>query len=65
MSGRLRETAKALLEAGDVSVVVGHAPGSLPEQMVPAFVTDPEEAADARLERALREQPDRLPARSS
>lgn len=45
VSGRLRETARTLLEAGDVSVVVGHAPGSLPGQMVPAFVTDPEEAA--------------------
>ncbi len=45
VSDRLRETAKALLESGECSIVAGHAAGSLPGQMVPVFVTDPEQAS--------------------
>ena len=45
VTAQLRETAATLLASGDVSVVVGHTSGSLPGQMVPAFVTRPEDAS--------------------
>jgi len=41
----LRQLAGTLLEEGQVSVVIGYTTGSLPGQMVPAFVTRREEAA--------------------
>lgn len=43
-SEELRAAAARLLESGEVAVVIGHTQGSLPGQMVPAFVTS---AADA------------------
>ncbi len=45
VAAALREKAAALLASGEVSVVTGYTHGSLPGQMVPAFATDPGEAA--------------------
>jgi len=45
ITAQLQETAANLLAEGKVSVVAGYASGSLPGQMVPAFVTAPEEAS--------------------
>lgn len=42
ITAHLRETASNLLREGEARVVLGYAEGSLPEQMVPAFVTDPD-----------------------
>ena len=46
ISVNLRQTAADLLteEEGGVSMVIGYTPGTLPGQMVPAFVTSPDEA---------------------
>jgi coenzyme F420-reducing hydrogenase delta subunit/ferredoxin len=41
MLSHLQELASSLLSAAEVSVVVCYSTGSLPEQMVPAFVADP------------------------
>jgi coenzyme F420-reducing hydrogenase delta subunit/ferredoxin len=45
ITAHLRETAARLLAEGEVSVVAGYAPGSLPGRTVPAFVTRPEDAS--------------------
>ncbi|MEE8363279.1 MAG: hydrogenase iron-sulfur subunit [Dehalococcoidia bacterium] len=45
IAGHLRETAAGLLTEGEASVVLGYTAGSLPGQVVPAFVADPEAAA--------------------
>ena len=45
IAAHLQQTAATLLAQGEVSLVVGYAPGSLPGQMVPAFATRPEDAA--------------------
>jgi coenzyme F420-reducing hydrogenase delta subunit/ferredoxin len=44
VSAQLRETARALLEDGTASVVIGYTAGSLPGQMVPAFASAPDQA---------------------
>lgn len=44
VGGHLQRLAATLLTEGRVSVVIGYTPGSLPAQMVPAFVTRPEDA---------------------
>ncbi len=50
ITGHLRELAARLLDCGQVKLVIGHTPGSLPGQMVPAFVRSGQEAGVARLE---------------
>ncbi len=45
ITAHLRELAATLLVEGEVSTVVGYTAGSLPGQMVPAFVTRPEDAS--------------------
>ncbi|HEX6792107.1 MAG TPA: hydrogenase iron-sulfur subunit [Candidatus Krumholzibacteria bacterium] len=45
ISKHLRELAATLLQDKGVSMVLGYRPGGLPGQMVPAFVTRPEDAA--------------------
>lgn len=44
ISAHLQQIAANLLANGDVSLIIGYTSGSLPGQMVPAFVTHPEEA---------------------
>jgi ferredoxin len=46
ITAHLRETASNLLREGEARVVLGFTEGSLPDQMVPTFVTDPD-ATDA------------------
>ncbi len=46
ITAHLQQTVATLLTEGEVSVVIGYSPGTLPGQMVPAFVTDPEEASN-------------------
>lgn len=41
VAAALRQKAATLLADGEVSVVAGYSRGSLPEQMVPAFLADP------------------------
>lgn len=45
ITAHLQQAAANLLSEGEVSVVIGYSPGSLPGQMVPAFVTNPQEAS--------------------
>jgi coenzyme F420-reducing hydrogenase delta subunit/ferredoxin len=45
VAGHLRQLAAKLLEEQKVAVVIGYTRGPLPDQMVPAFVTRPEDAA--------------------
>ena len=45
IAAHLKKSVASLLSAGEVSVVIGYSAGSLPGQMVPAFVTSPEEAS--------------------
>ena len=44
ITGHLRELAARLLDSEQVKLVIGHTPGSLPGQMVPAFVRSGQEA---------------------
>ncbi|HUK72817.1 MAG TPA: (Fe-S)-binding protein [Streptosporangiaceae bacterium] len=43
ITGHLRELAATLLDSEQVKLVIGHTPGSLPGQMVPAFVRSGQE----------------------
>lgn len=45
IKAHLQQLAARLLSEGEVSLIVGYSPGTLPGQMVPAFVTRPEEAS--------------------
>jgi len=45
LARHLQTLAARLLAEGQASVVIGYTPGSLPDQMVPAFITRPEDAA--------------------
>ena len=45
ISSHLQQLAADLLRNGEISSVVGYSCGTLPEQMVPTFVTDPEQVS--------------------
>src|SRR3989338_7116451 len=45
IAAHLKKSVASLLSEGELSVVIGYSAGSLPGQMVPAFVTNPEEAS--------------------
>jgi len=46
VAGHLRQVAAMLLEQQRAAVVVGYRPGPLPDTMVPAFITRPEDAVN-------------------
>lgn len=43
VSAHLQQLAANLLREGVVSIIIGYSRGTLPEQMVPVFITDPQE----------------------